>query len=322
MGAIVSAKIHLPMIDHIGRKMRKLRVSLLDACNMRCVYCMPDNPLFLSRADWLPASELTRITSNLVTLGIEEIRLTGGEPTLRNDLMDIVQNMSKLSVQKLGLTTNGIKLDSFLDELRETECRYLNISLDSLHPETFSRITKHGAFHAVVRGILKARDLGFHVKVNTVVLRGINDQEIPDFVEWSAREAIAVRFLEVMNIGVMKQRFSKQFVAAREMITCIEQRYKLTRKLDAHDATAYTFRAENGADIGFIASESEAFCGTCSRLRLTSQGVLRPCLFANTGIDLKPLALDDYPHALQKALALKPTDRISHIEQPMYQIGG
>jgi cyclic pyranopterin phosphate synthase len=313
---------HEVMMDKHGRRMRKLRISLLDACNMRCSYCMPEHPHFMPQADWASADELVNIASQLCALGIEEIRLTGGEPTLRPDMMAIAQGLSALPLQKLGLTSNGLLLGDKLEALAQTNCRYLNISLDSLNADTFRRITRRDGMQTVLSTILRAREMGFHVKVNVVALRGLNDHEALDFIDWSGRESIPVRFLEVMNIGVMQAQFKERFIPASEMIAGIRKHYILTPQHDAVDATAYTFHADNGANIGFIASESEPFCGGCSRLRLTPQGHIRPCLFKDSGIDLKPLAFAEYPTALASVIRMKPAGRIEHITQPMHQIGG
>jgi cyclic pyranopterin phosphate synthase len=213
-------------------------------------------------------------------------------------------------------------LSGLLDELAQTQCRYLNISLDSLDRNNFLRITRRDALHAVLDAILRARDLGFYVKVNAVALRSLNDHEVLDFVDWSGREQIPVRFLEAMNIGVMRSNFTQRLITARELIATIRTQYILRPKPNEMDATAYSFTADNGADIGFIASESEPFCGGCSRLRLTPKGHIRPCLFKDEGIDLKPLALEDYPEALARIIRMKPIGRIAHVAQPMYQIGG
>jgi cyclic pyranopterin phosphate synthase len=299
---------HPALKDRHGRIMRKLRISLLDACNMRCVYCMPEHPHFLPQKDWATAGELTAIARNLCALGIEEIRLTGGEPTLRPDMMAIVEGLSALPLSKFGLTSNGLLLGPYLDRLKKTRCQYLNISLDSLDRVNFQRITRNTGFDKVLSAILRARDLGFTVKVNAVALRGLNDHEVLDFVDWSGRERIAVRFLEAMNIGVMQAEFVKRLVPAAEMITQIRKSYHLTPQAGPADATAYTFKADNGADIGFIASETQPFCGTCSRLRLTPQGHLRPCLFKET--------------ALASLLEMKPVGRPHNVAQPMHQIGG
>ena len=175
----------------------------------------------------------------------------------------------------------------------------------------------------MLKAVLSARDKGFKVKVNAVILRGLNDHEIVDFVEWSAREKIPIRFLEVMNIGVMKPDFKNRTIPASEMINTIKTHFHLTPQDDEIDATAYTFHADNGANVGFIASESQAFCGSCSRLRLTPQGHIRPCLFTDTGIDLKTSIFRRLSiNPAKKLISMKPIGRLEHIAQPMYQIGG
>ena len=310
------------MVDKHGRRMRKLRISLLDACNLRCLYCMPERPVFMPQKDWASAKDLIHITSNLVALGIEEIRLTGGEPLLRRDFVEIVDELSALPVKKLGLTTNALLLAPYLWLLQHTKLQQLNISLDSLDAENFKRISRRDAFSTVMDAIFTAKTLGFTVKINTVVMKGVNDHELPAFVAWSATHEIPVRFLEVMNIGVMKSQFQERFLSASDMKAMLKADYQFSRLNDTSDSTSRNFRVSNGAEIGFIASESNPFCTGCSRLRLTPKGQIRPCLFMQEGIDLKSLAPEDYPKALATIIAMKPIGRIPHQPQPMYQIGG
>ncbi len=310
------------MVDKHGRRMRKLRISLLDACNLRCLYCMPESPVFMPQKDWACAKDLVHITRNLVALGIEEIRLTGGEPLMRRDFIEIANELSKLPVKKLGLTTNAMLLAPYLPVLQQNKLQQLNISLDSLDAKNFARITRRDVFKTVMNAILTAKSMGFVVKINMVVMKGINDHELPAFVEWSAAQDIPVRFLEAMNVGVMKPQFHDRFLAAADMMAMLKTDYWLRALNDTPDSTARNFRASNGAKVGFIASESNPFCASCSRLRLTPKGQIRPCLFMQEGIDLKPLALEEYPQALATILAMKPIGRIPHQPQPMYQIGG
>ncbi len=310
------------MIDKHGRRMRKLRISLLDACNLRCLYCMPEHPVFMPQKDWASVKDMARITRNLVELGIEEIRLTGGEPLMRRDFVEIVHELSTLPVKKLGLTTNALLLAPYLQVLQHTKLQHLNISLDSLNAENFLRITRRDAFSTVMDAILTAKALGFAVKVNTVMMKGVNDHELSAFVEWSATHRIPVRFLEVMNVGVMKSQFQERFLPASNMMAMLRTDLQLNRLNDKPDSTSRNFRVSNGAKIGFITSESNPFCAGCSRLRLTPKGQIRPCLFMEEGIDLKLLAPEDYPAALAAIIAMKPIGRIPHQPQPMYQIGG
>lgn len=310
------------LIDKHGRRMRKLRISLLDACNLRCLYCMPEHPTFMPRKDWASAKDLVRITRNLVKLGIEEVRLTGGEPLLRQDFIEIANELSTLPVKKLGLTTNALLLARHLPLLQHSKLQHLNISLDSLNAENFFRITRRDKFNTVMDAILTAKALGFVVKVNAVIMKGVNDHELPAFVEWSAVHNVPVRFLEVMNVGVMKSQFQERFIPASDMKAMLKADYQLSRLNDTPDSTSRNFRVSNGAKVGFIASESNPFCTGCSRLRLTPKGQIRPCLFMEEGIDLKPLALEDYSVVLPTLMAMKPIRRIPHQPQPMYQIGG
>lgn len=310
------------MTDKHGRRMRKLRISLLDACNLRCLYCMPEHPAFMPQKDWASAKDLMHITRNLVALGIEEVRLTGGEPLMRKDFVEIVYELSTLPVKKLGMTTNALLLAPHLQVLQQTKLQHLNISLDSLDAKNFFQITRRDGFSTVMDTILTAQALGFTVKINTVMMRGVNDHELPAFVEWSATNDIPVRFLEVMNIGVMKTQFQERFLPAADMMAMLRTNYQLSALNDWPDSTSRNFSVSNGAEIGFITSESNPFCTGCSRLRLTPKGQIRPCLFMQEGIDLKSLAPEDYPEALATIIAMKPIGRIPHQPQPMYQIGG
>ncbi|MCK5581415.1 MAG: radical SAM protein [Candidatus Omnitrophica bacterium] len=310
------------LIDPYGRVIHKLRVQLIDACNFRCFYCMPSNAKFFRPSELLTASELLHICSGLVDSGIDEIRISGGEPTIRKDFEEIVAGLSSLDLLKLGVTTNAVTLKSKLPFLKSTQCRYINISLDSLTKRGFYAITKTDEFHVAYDAILKAKQMGFHVKVNVVLLKGVNDHEIFDFIDFSAKQKIEVRFLELMKIGLHHDQHAKLFISAQEIIERIELRDKLTPQSMNCDSTSFNFRTLAGAQIGFIASESQPFCCFCSRLRLTAQGVLRACLMVKKGINFRDKEKSEYPKLLQSVIAMKPTDRINSIAQPMYQIGG
>jgi GTP 3',8-cyclase len=309
-------------VDGWGRTIRKLRVSLLDACNFRCFYCMPEQPQFLPYAALLTARQIVDVCGELSRLGITELRMTGGEPTVRRDFDDIVRGLSGLPLSKLGLTTNGLLLDRKLDVLAETACRSINISLDSLRPDRFAAITRTEHFHAVARNILLARDRGFRVKVNVVVCRGTNEDELLEFADFSAVHGIPVRFLELMKIGPRHRDFERLFVPADEMIAVLRARHTLAAVPVEEDSTAFIYRTDHGAEIGFIASESKPFCGACSRLRLSATGHLRACLMSERGLDVRGLSPEQLRRALHAVMAMKPAGRIDHVEQPMYQIGG
>lgn len=310
------------LVDSYGRTMHKLRVQLTDACNFRCFYCMPPDARFRPSSECLRTQELIEICSGLVDLGIDEIKISGGEPTIHKDFDNIVRGLSDLPLKKLGVTTNGFCLGEKLPVLKSTRCQHINVSLDSLREERFRAITRANHYHDVYRGILMAQEMGFHVKVNVVLIRGVNDHEIFDFLEFSRKQDIEVRFLELMKIGCARLGHERRFIPAKEIIERIEEHHRLIPLSVNIDSTAFNFVADHGAKIGFIASESQPFCGFCSRLRLTATGILRSCLMAEHGISLRGKDKSEYPHILRSVIASKPMERLEEIDQPMYQIGG
>jgi GTP 3',8-cyclase len=313
----------LPVLtDGVGRRMRKLRVSLTDVCNFRCTYCMPQDVRFQPSCTLLPPDQVILMVEGLVDLGISELRITGGEPMARKEFREITSGLSRLPVRKLGLTTNGFWLSRELDFLENTTCRHINVSLDSLRPERFAEITRTPFFDRVMRALLEAKERGFPVKVNAVLIRGANDDEVEDFVDFSAKYDIPVRFLEYMKIGPERKRFDELFVPADEIIDRLRLRHRLTSVESEVDATAFSFRTDEGAEVGFIASESRPFCHNCSRLRLSARGKLRACLMSEDGVSLVGVPRDRYPEILQAVMAMKPTGRIEEIAQSMNEIGG
>jgi cyclic pyranopterin phosphate synthase len=310
------------LADAHGRQIHKLRVQLTDACNFRCFYCMPLTPRFLPSAALLSSTELLAICSALVGYGIDEIRVSGGEPTLSKDFEAIIEGLSGLPLRKLGLTTNGFLLEGKLDFLKQTRCQHINLSLDSLRAQRFHKITRTRSFEKVYKAVLQAKANGFHVKVNVVVMRGINDDEIMDFVRFSADHDVEVRFLELMKIGCSNQNHSRNFVPALEIIKKIEESEVLSPQSVNRDSTSFNFTTASGARLGFIASESQAFCSFCSRLRLTAAGKLRACIMSEAGVNLRGVPREEYQGILKTVLKMKPLSRLDHIEQPMYQIGG
>lgn len=313
----------LPVLtDPHGRRIRKLRVSLTDVCNFRCTYCMPAQVRFQPSSTLLPPAELVAMVAGLVEAGVREVRLTGGEPLARREFRQIAEGIARLPAEKLGLTTNGYWLGDHLDFLSGTPYRHLNVSLDSLRPERFEAITRTPFHDRVLRAILRAKEMGFVVKVNAVVIRGANDDEAEDFAAFSAAYGIPVRFLEYMKIGPERHRHAEQFVPAAEMIARLRQRWTLTPLDDAPDATAFSFRTDDGGEVGFIASESRPFCATCSRLRLSARGMLRACLMSEDGRSLRGVPRERYADVLAEVLPMKPFHRLPEIAQPMYQIGG
>lgn len=308
--------------DSHGRVIRKLRVSLLDACNMRCGYCMPLQMKFAKQSRYLSTNEWEYICRSLVDLGIEQIRVTGGEPTLHPHFKELMAIFAQLPLQKLGLTSNGLTLAAYLDDLKEMGCQHLNISLDSLNPETFTRISHAQGFEQVKQCILKAHQMGFQVKINTVIMGGVNDHEIPDFVEFSEQSGIEVRFLELMRIGEALAFQSERFVTAKAMIQRIASQRELIPVRVDWDSTSFNYRTPAGGQIGFIASESQAFCHSCSRLRLSYDGTLRPCLMLDQGLSLRGKDKEQIRATLYQVMEQKPYERVLELAQSMNQIGG
>jgi GTP 3',8-cyclase len=322
MGAAMNSTPVAALTDAHGRKMRKLRISLLDACNFRCVYCLPEKPKFMSAAKWLSPRKITDIVKVLMSQGIEELRITGGEPTLRRELLEIVAQLSSLNPKKLGLTTNGLLLGKLLEPLAETGCRHINISLDSLRPEKFKTIARFDGFDATMGAILRAQELGFSVRLNTVLMAGFNDDELFEFVEFSAATGVAVRFLEMMPIGQASKLPPGTFYSAGAAEARLRERYNLTPVVSPNDSTSYVFATDSGAQIGFIAPVTRPFCGHCSRWRLAADGFLRTCLMSDAGVALRGKTDDEIIAACRAALPLKPKVGMTPITENMNTIGG
>ncbi len=310
------------LIDSHGRVMRKLRVSLTDACNYSCFYCMPEKAVFTPKGLLLEPEEYGSLCGKLVDAGIEEIRVTGGEPTVRPEFREILQAMEALPIKRKGITSNGQLLAKHLGFLKDQDWLHLNISLDSLDPGRFETITGGGDFRVVMGCIEKAASLGFKVKVNMVVMRGINEDELSDFTAWSARSGVEVRFLEYMRIGPELDRHAQRFMSADEMLSRIMLDNEVQSVAAEYDSTAILYNSACGARLGFIASESKAFCGTCSRLRLSATGVLRACVMSPGGISLRHASSSEFPGILEKVMAMKPILHPDHNPQPMYALGG
>lgn len=304
------------LIDQHGRRIRKLRISLTDKCNLRCHYCMPVDQVFMDEKKYLPVDELVEIVSELKDRGLEEVRLTGGEPLMRKSFPQIVGELGKLNLKKIGLTTNGIYLDKYLDVLKANRVFFLNISLDSLNEENFKKITHGNHLKKVISNIRLAVNEGFVVKINTVLMRGINDHEILDFVKFSEDESVEVRFLELMRIGHAREEQNQQFMSAAETMKVMGPLKTVTVP---HDSTSFNFVTENGGQIGFIASESQPFCGQCSRWRLSADGILRACLLKDDGLSVRKTNRNEI---YQELLGMKPISRPLEVSHSMNAIGG
>ncbi len=274
------------LADLHGRTHRSLRISIVDKCNLRCTYCMPEDQRFLERTELMTRAEITTIARLFVErYGITKIRLTGGEPLIRPDAVEIVRDMIRLPVQ-LGLTTNALTLHKHLDGLVDTGLRGLNISLDTFDAERFKRIARRDGFGRVWNNILAAHDRGLRIKLNMVVMRGVNDDEILRFVELTRDREIHVRFIEFMPFAGNHWGRERVYTYA-EMLGHIGSVHSFEKLSDDPHSTAKAFRVPGWkGTFAVISTVSEPFCSSCDRLRLTAEGKMRNCLFAREETDL------------------------------------
>jgi GTP 3',8-cyclase len=280
-------------LDTLARPVRDLRISVTDRCNFRCVYCMPAEGLpWLSRDDVLTFEEIVRVTSILVRdCGVRTVRLTGGEPLVRRGIEELTGMLAAIDPEvDLAMTTNGILLQEKAAALRSAGLRRLNVSLDTLHSDRFKEIVRRDAFDRVLGGLQAARAAGFGpIKLNVVVMRGRNDDEILDFARLARREGYEVRFIEFMPLDAQGQWSADAVVQSRDIIEAIDREFPLEPVRDARPAPATRFRFKDGSvgGIGVISSVSDAFCRVCNRIRLTADGRLRTCLFSLSEHDLR-----------------------------------
>ena len=317
----------MELIDFYGRKINYLRLSVTDRCNMRCVYCMPAEGIpLMNHGDVLSYEELLLIARTAVAAGIEKIRVTGGEPLVRRDIIPFLTQLAAIpGLRQLVLTTNGLMLDQMAESLREAGVQRLNISLDSLQPETFAAITRGADLHRVMAGIAAAERAGFPVKINMVVMRGINDKEVLDFAALTVDRPLTVRFIEYMP-AIRSDDWQARIVPGKEILGQISQRFRFTqlvRDTVAGPATIYRIQGAAGT-IGVITPVSGHFCGECNRIRVTSGGMARSCLFSEAGCDLKPFLVSGDEEGLAAALrgvvARKPgRHSLAEAEEPQHE---
>ncbi|HET8650707.1 MAG TPA: GTP 3',8-cyclase MoaA [Gemmatimonadales bacterium] len=282
-----------PPLDRHGRPLGSLRISVTDRCNLRCRYCMPEESYqWLPRPSLLTFEEITRLAAIFARVGVRRIRLTGGEPLLRRDLAQLIAMLAGLGVlDDLALTTNGMLLAGAAQSLRAAGLGRVTISLDTLRPDRFTALTRSARHADVLAGIAAAAPLFPRLKLNTVVMRGVNDDELTDLVEFARGYGAEVRFIEYMDVGGATDWSSDAVVSRQEILKTLERSFGGIEPIagDNPSAPAERFRLPDGTTVGIIASTTTPFCGRCDRARLTADGVWYLCLYGETGTDLREL---------------------------------
>ena len=279
------------LIDSFERKISYLRVSVTDRCDFRCTYCMSEDMEFLSKKDVLSLEELDRLCNTFIDLGVKKLRITGGEPLVRKNIMQLFKNLGKKlgkGLDELTLTTNGSQLDRYAKDLLSTGVRRINISLDSLNKNKFKTITRNGDFNKVIRGIMKAKKVGLKIKINTVALKGINDDEILKLVNWCGENKFSLTFIEVMPMGEIGEKRIDQYMPLTEVRNLIQKKYSISEDSSRTAGPArYVHCHETDQKIGFITPHTHNFCELCNRVRITSTGEMYMCLGQQDKADLK-----------------------------------
>jgi cyclic pyranopterin phosphate synthase len=304
------------MIDPFGRSISYLRVSVTDRCDLRCVYCMSEDMTFLPKKDLLSLEELDRMCSAFVSLGVRKLRITGGEPLVRRDVLSLFQNLGRHlktgALDELTLTTNGTQLEKYASDLVAAGVKRVNISLDSLDADRFRTITRWGNHAQVMTGIRAAQAAGLKVKINVVAMRGVNEDEFDDLVAWCGQEGFDLVFIETMPMGDIDGDRTSQYLPLSLVRAKLARRWTLDSIPDTTGGPArYTRCAETGGRVGFITPMTHNFCESCNRVRLTCTGMLYMCLGQDDDADLRaPLraGADDglLLAAIEEAIGRKP----------------
>ncbi len=316
------------LVDRFGRLVDYVRLSVTDRCDFRCVYCMDEEMEFLPRARILTLEELALIGRAFTELGVKKIRLTGGEPLVRNNVIKLIEDLGRLEgLDELVLTTNGSQLPRMADDIRAAGVRRINISLDSLDAARFRRLTRIGELDRVLAGIDAARSAGFEkIKINSVILKNRNDEEIIPLVEFASAGNMDISFIEEMPLGVIGDHDrAEAYYSSDEIRADLSQRYTLIPTTESTGGPSKYFRiAETGTRVGFISPHSHNFCGDCNRVRLTVEGRLLLCLGQEHSVDLKrvlrsnPHDLDALKQAIVDSMAIKPKGHDFDLqEQPL-----
>ncbi|WP_083099106.1 GTP 3',8-cyclase MoaA [Pseudophaeobacter leonis] len=311
--------MNAPLIDPFARAITYLRVSVTDRCDFRCVYCMSENMTFLPKKELLTLEELDRLCTSFVNLGVQKLRITGGEPLVRRDIMTFLQSMSRHletgALKELTLTTNGSQLEKYAEALYAAGVRRVNVSLDTLDEEKFAKVTRWGRLPQVLRGIDAAQKAGLRVKINAVALKGFNEAELPAITRWCGARDIDLAWIEVMPMGedIGDENRIGQFWSLKEVRAEYENHYSVSDLAERSGGPArYVRLEETGQKIGFITPLSHNFCESCNRVRVTCTGEIYTCLGQEGSADLRsPLRAsqegsDVLENAIRAAIGDKP----------------
>ena len=315
-----------PLVDPFGRRVDYLRLSVTDRCDLRCVYCMPERQIFLPKAEVLTIEELDRLSSAFIGLGVRRLRLTGGEPLVRKGVMELVERLSRHlrrgALDELTLTTNGTRLAEHAGDLARAGVRRLNVSIDSLDPDRFRRITRGGDLDRVLAGVEAARAAGLKVKINTVALKHDNAADLPAMIAWAHRNGMDLTLIETMPLGEVEQDRTDQYLSLAQVRAELDSFWTLEPLDERTPGPArYVGVRETGGKLGFITPLSHNFCEACNRVRVTCTGRLYMCLGQDDQADLRaPLRTspsDDAPLivAIGEAMARKPKGHDFRIER-------
>ena len=286
-----------PIRDHLGRPLKDLRISVMDRCNFRCIYCMPEEKFhsgfnFLKSSERLSFDEILRVTKLFTDLGVSKIRITGGEPLLRVNLTELIGDLSTLKkIEDIALTTNGVLLKKYSEELKACGLNRITVSLDSIDPEQFRKMSGgRGNLETVLEGIDAALSVGFKkLKINAVIKRGTNDDQVIEMIDYFKDQSVIIRFIEYMDVGNLNQWKLNETVGSDEIIKKLSEKWQLDPLDKNHEGeTAQRYQIDGSeTEIGLISSVTKPFCGSCTRARLSSDGKLYNCLFASEGKDIR-----------------------------------
>ncbi len=314
-----------PLVDQFARRISYLRLSVTDRCDLRCAYCMPERQVFLPRADVLSLEELHELSLGFIERGITKLRLTGGEPLVRRDVIELVKALGRrigAGLDELTMTTNGTRLADFADDIAAAGVRRINVSLDTLDRDRFTRLARRDSLPQVLEGIAAAREAGLAVKINTVALKGINEDEIPDLVAWAHGQGLDITLIEVMPLGEVEEDRFDHYLPLSAVRDRLDKRWALTPSGHRTGGPARYFDiAETGGRLGLITPLTNNFCEGCNRIRVTATGQLYACLGGNERVDLRAALRSDRPEealgeALDLAMRIKPERHHFAIDRP------